>query len=372
MFLTAENVTIGGRMLGGQQVPARSGTFVGMLIGAAVVAGCTGAPPPPTQSPTSTTVGPAAIDSPSPPVTSPSPRASLPSRPPRPTATPLPEYVTAVIKVGQHPGYAEVAFESVWVGNHHGNSISRIDPAANAVIATIPVPGEPTGVTAAFGSIWTFTPIDRMIKRVDPATNEVTAALELEDSGGSITGVAELGGFLWFAGDSGQIRQIDPDAMRVVASLDMHADCPGSLAAAGGRLWYAPLCGGDGVAVIEPDGLVVRATIAAPGANAVSSAGDIVWTSSTDGTITKIDASVEKAVATGSAGPRAEQLRAAPERVWVRVDADLLVALDGSTLEVKGSYTLPPAPIPGGGIAIGDGAVWAVNFGEGTVWRISP
>jgi YVTN family beta-propeller protein len=296
------------------------------------------------------------------------------SRTPRPipTATPLPAYVVAVVDVGVDPGYAEIAFGSVWVGNHHGDSISRIDPATNAVIATIEVPGEPTGVSAAFDSIWTFTPVDQLLQRIDPATDAVVATLALDDQGGSITGVQALGPSLWFAGDSGHIRQIDPVAMSVLASLDMVVDCPGSLAAAAGLLWYAPLCGGDGVAMIDPAGPSVKGTVPVPGANAVWSGLDALWVSSMDGTITKLDPTTGTVLATGSAGPHAEQLRTGLQAVWVRVDGDLLVRMDPATLEVTDSYDLPPAPIPGGGIAIGEDAVWAVNFGQRTIWRIAP
>lgn len=291
---------------------------------------------------------------------------------PVPTAPPLPDYVVAVIEVGRDPGYAEVAFGSVWVGNHHGDSISRIDPATNTVTATIEVPGEPTGLTAAFGSLWTFTPIDQMLKRVDPATNAVVGSLALDDHGGSITGVQELDGSLWFAGDGGQIQRIDPVGLSVLATLDMAADCAGSLAASAGLLWYAPLCGDDGVAMIDPAGPSVKGTVPVAGANAVWFGFDAIWVSSRDGMISRLDPTTGAVAATGKAGSRAEQLRTGLEAVWVRVDAPILVRMDPATLEVTATYDLPSAPIPGGGFAVGEGAVWAANFGQGTIWRIAP
>ncbi|HEX5147860.1 MAG TPA: hypothetical protein VFW02_02180 [Candidatus Limnocylindrales bacterium] len=283
--------------------------------------------------------------------------------------------MVAVVGVGAGPGYAEVAFGSVWVGNHQGNSISRIDPVTNAVVATISVPGEPTGVTAAFDAIWTYTPLDRLLKRVDPATNAVVATGALEDEGGSITGVQALAGSIWFAGDSGHVRRIDPVAMTVLSSLDMTNDCAGSLATAAALLWYASLCGGSGVAIIDPAtaaGPTVKSTVAVPGANAVWSGLDAVWVSSVDGGITKIDPATGAVIASGTAGPRAEQLRTGMGAVWVRVDGRTLVRMDPATVQVTATYVLPPSPIPGGGIAIGDDAVWAVNFGQATVWRIKP
>lgn len=339
---------------------------IGAVLVVAVVAGCgtagdsplaTGPTDAPTDGPTAST-----------PVATGTPR-------PRPTPTPLPDYVVAVIDVDAGPGYADVAFGSVWVGNHQGNSISRIDPATNAVVATISVPGEPTGVTAAFDAIWTYTPLDRLLKRVDPATNAVAATGALDDEGGSITGVQSLAGSIWFAGDSGRIRRIDAEAMTELSSLDMAVDCAGSLTVAAGLLWYAPLCGGSGVAIVDPAGAAgptVRSTVAVPGANAVWSGLDAVWVSSVDGAITKIDPATGAVVASGTAGLRAEQLRTGMGAVWVRVDGMTLARMDPATVQVTATYALPPSPIPGGGIAIGEDAVWAVNFGQATVWRIEP
>lgn len=341
----------------------RPRSAIALALVSSILAGCgSGASPSPLI-----TAGP--TDGPSP-----APSASRTPRP-APTATPLPSYVVAVVGVGAGPGYAELAFGSVWVGNHQGNSISRIDPATNAVVATIPVPGEPTGVTAAFDAIWTYTPIDRLLKRIDPATNAIAATVALDDEGGSITGVQALAGSIWFAGDSGLVRRIDPVALTPLSSLDMASDCAGSLAVAAGLLWHAPLCGGSSVAIIDPAGAAgptVKSTVAVPGANAVWSGLDAVWVSSVDGGITKIDPATGAVLASGSAGLRAEQLRTGLDAVWVRVDGMTLARMDPATVQVTATYGLPPSPIPGGGIAIGDDAVWAVNFGQATVWRIEP
>ncbi|MDQ3880094.1 MAG: hypothetical protein M3295_03325, partial [Chloroflexota bacterium] len=88
--------------------------------------------------------------------------ASRPARTPRaiPTPAPLPDYVEAVVNVGIDPGYATLAYGSLWVGNHHGDSVSRVDPDTAEVVATIRVRGEPTGVAAGFDSIWTVTQVE--------------------------------------------------------------------------------------------------------------------------------------------------------------------------------------------------------------------
>ncbi len=57
--------------------------------------------------------------------------------------------------------------------------------------------------------------------------------------------------------------------------------------------------------------------------------------------------------------------------MWVRASDTELLHVDLKKMKVSDRYELPPAPIPGGGLALGFGSVWAANFGEGTVWRIA-
>src|SRR5688500_2765706 len=113
MFRAARSATIGGPVPGGWPVTARPALSIRVLVGVAVVAGCSGAPTSLTGGSAAGGSGSPVRESPSPTVAPATPTASLASRPPRPTPTPLPEYVTAVIEVGEHPGFAELAFGSV-------------------------------------------------------------------------------------------------------------------------------------------------------------------------------------------------------------------------------------------------------------------
>jgi YVTN family beta-propeller protein len=280
--------------------------------------------------------------------------------------------VVAEIAVGEGPGYADVAGGSVWVGNHRSDSISRIDPATNSVIATVSVPREPTGITAGFDSIWTwaFGP-DQGVRRIDVATERVTATIPIDAPGGSYTGLVEGAGSMWLAPEGGRLYRIDPASNTATDVRGLDTDCPGSLAFADASLWHVPLCGAPVALRIDPATGEVVATVDIPDASRAVWAGlDRLWTVSAWGDLTEIDTITNEMVRSASIGLSAEQLRTGPDAVWVRVDDQTLVAVDPADLSVRETYELPPAQIPGGGITISEGAVWAVNFQAGTVWRI--
>jgi len=62
--------------------------------------------------------------------------------------------VTATIKVGSRPTRLAIGEGGVWVLNAGGGTVTRIDPARNAVVATIPVGADATGIAAGLGSVW--------------------------------------------------------------------------------------------------------------------------------------------------------------------------------------------------------------------------
>lgn len=298
--------------------------------------------------------------------------ASTPA-PTVPAASSFPDGVVAEIRVGEGPGYADVADGSVWVGNHRGKSISRIDPATNAIVATIPVPRDPTGVTAGFGSIWTFTFDPTAVTRVDIATEEVVATIPIDAPGGSITGFAVGAGAMWLAPEGGRLFRIDPDDNTATDVAGLDTDCPGSLAFADGSLWHVPFCGAPVVLRIDPaSGKVLAKVEVLEDAHALWAGLDRVWAVTGWGELVEIDPATDRMVQSKSVGLAAEQVRTGLGAVWVRVDDRTLVAVDPGDLSVRASYTLPAAQIPGGGIAITDDAVWAMNFTAGTVWRIEP
>ena len=63
--------------------------------------------------------------------------------------------VVASIRVGTNPGWlARGADGTIFVPNGRDNTVSRIDPATNAVVETIRVGGGPAVFKRAFGDLW--------------------------------------------------------------------------------------------------------------------------------------------------------------------------------------------------------------------------
>ena len=89
--------------------------------------------------------------------------------------------VTA-IKVGDFPEGLLYALDHVWVSNHHGGSVSKIDPRTNeAATYEFTNVGEsgPKGLAAVDGDIWTTVPTARSLFRIDGKTGESKGRIEL-------------------------------------------------------------------------------------------------------------------------------------------------------------------------------------------------
>jgi streptogramin lyase len=102
-----------------------------------------------------------------------------------PTGTDLPTLpLAATTTVGRGAGAPAVGSGAVWVPNTGDGTLSRVDPATNAVVATIRyAPARPAGETGEFydsaafghGSVWVASDQRALVARVDPATNQIVA-----------------------------------------------------------------------------------------------------------------------------------------------------------------------------------------------------
>lgn len=303
-----------------------------------------------------------------------------PAAPKQPPASAAATEVESRIKVGAGPSSLAGAFGSVWSADHGGDSITRIDPASGKVIATHPVKGEPSGIAAGFGSLWTFTPLPPgpALQRIDPQTGKVLARIRLRGAeGGPLQGLVRAAGAMWIAADDGHLTRIDPRtnrAERVLRLPEGDFACAGALARAGRSLWFAPECGGPHVVRVDlrrrkvTDRIRVRDDYAV----SVTAGGGAVWAVTSNGSVLKIDPSRRQVVKQAQVSDSAERAAFGAGALWVRADAGRLVRVDPETLEASGVHRLPDAPVPGGALAVTGDAVWAGNFAEGSVWRLSP
>lgn len=77
------------------------------------------------------------------------------------------------VKTGYAPYGMAVGEGSVWVVNHDGGTLARIDPETKQVIANIQLPKEPHRVAVGEGAVWIGNWHDNSISRIDPRTNQV-------------------------------------------------------------------------------------------------------------------------------------------------------------------------------------------------------
>jgi peptide/nickel transport system substrate-binding protein len=107
-----------------------------------------------------------------------------------------------VIGVGNGPAAVAVGEGAVWVANRDDGTVSRIDPATNAVSDTVGVGGSPTAIATGHGALWIGDASGGAVVRIDPRTRRVTRRVEVRSSpvalvvdGGSVwtAAVAPLG-----------------------------------------------------------------------------------------------------------------------------------------------------------------------------------
>ncbi len=89
---------------------------------------------------------------------------------------------------------------SVWVLNGNTGTVSRVDPALDAVTATVPrVSLNPIRIVAGMGGVWVADAYDDALKRIDPVTARVTRSVPV---GGLPTSLAAGRTGVWAAVDA--------------------------------------------------------------------------------------------------------------------------------------------------------------------------
>lgn len=148
--------------------------------------------------------------------------------------------IVATISTPERQGVA-VSPDALWVSNHHGGTVSRIDPRTNSAAATIRLASQgqsgPHTVAAASGSVWVGVPNAFAIFRIDARTNEVLAkvdATQIIPCGGIAASETAVRATSW---EVTQLARVDANTNRVAIVVDLGTPT-GEPVLVGGTVWF--------------------------------------------------------------------------------------------------------------------------------------
>lgn len=188
---------------------------------------------------------------------------------------------------------------------------------------------------------------------------------------------------VWVASSKpASVHRIDPRTNKEVAVVPMPGDPCAGLAFGFGSLWV-PLCGTP----TSPNSMVrvdsrtnqISATLPIGPAGeegGIAASSDSIWiVTDNNGTLVRIDPLTNKtrqtiSIAPGSYNPLFNESRLSNGAVWVTGGrANVLTAVDASTGNILASIPVGPKPRF---LTAGEGSIWTLNQGDGTVTRVDP
>lgn len=161
------------------------------------------------------------------------------------------------LPVGEYPLEPVLAFGDLWILNHEGSSVSRVDTATATVEATMELdpPGKPLWMAEGDGSLW-FVAVNSSIYEIDPDVNEIVRVI---DTGyDRLHSLTYFGGKLWArSADTSDTVAVDPETEEVsTAPQPFRTLTP--LVAQNGWIWLPGASDGDYIdhlVAIHPDSL---------------------------------------------------------------------------------------------------------------------
>ena len=136
--------------------------------------------------------------------------------------------------MGGNPEDVVLAAGAAWVPNENG-TVSRIDPATNAVTATIRVGADPDNAVFCRGRLWVSSLLGPRLYAIDPARNAVAARVRV---GTGSVGLA-CAGVLWVANyNTGRVLKLDLSRRRVVRRVTVGVQ-PREVELGAGALWVS-------------------------------------------------------------------------------------------------------------------------------------
>lgn len=184
--------------------------------------------------------------------------------------------VTATVRVGNGPYDIEWGFGSAWVTNGLSGTVSRI--TGKKVVKTIKAGTEPNGLAAIGRYLWVTDHTGGKLLRIDPRTNRITGSVALPGA----DWVTGLGSSLYVSQETNVVSRVDARTLKVTGSVKTKRNPLGSAIVAG-QLWV-PCIDSNAIVVVDPVTMrVVRSIAGGPSPIVVLPVGRAVWVSHTTG-----------------------------------------------------------------------------------------
>jgi YVTN family beta-propeller protein len=123
---------------------------------------------------------------------------------------------------------------SIWVADHDGGAVRRMDPGTGAITATVRLGDSPSAMVFGHGSAWVTNDVEDTVTRIDPRTTSVVRAISV---GTDPVALAVGPDAIWVAnrGD-GTVSRIDPETNAVTETISV-GHRPLGVAFADGLVW---------------------------------------------------------------------------------------------------------------------------------------
>jgi len=256
----------------------------------------------------------------------------------------------------------------LWVLQVAPAALLRLDPVT-LVPKEAPLPlsrGRALGLAVGGGYVWAAASDAGEVLRIDPVSHTITRVRV----GGFPVGITVVAGSVWFVDrDRAEVGRLDARTLRPLGKAIRLGGVPTWLARAAHYLFVGDSVRGIVSRIdVRSEKVAGRPIRVAPPAKAapgltLAPAGGSVWVSSfASSTLTRVSASsttsAPRAVIANSGTTVAANRRALPRggKVVARIRLG------------RGA----PAPLGGGALTVGEGAVWAMSNAESTLMRIDP
>jgi hypothetical protein len=297
---------------------------------------------------------------------------------------PTPSVPTTTVHLGGRPVALVVDGETLWVTGPSGRVWKVAQSSGRATQHRSAGKIRPSAIAVGAGGVWVVGPGAPWVWRFDPAPFAAAERIRVD---GPPFDVAVGAGAVWVTiPDEHELVRIDPQSKHVVAKIRLRGIVPRSVVVAGDAVWVAdpgvgaarvdaktrkkkgaleviPLKAGTGPAGPAGGG-------AAPLSCAAASGSGAIWVANPGGTVSRIDPSKGRLVATIEVGGRPVGLAVRDGSVWV-TDA---AAGSISRIDPETGAVTSRALVGAGAACVGvtDEAAWVAVPDDGGLTRLGP